>query len=31
VAAKFPNDSASIMMTQAASQMAEVSTKLRNR
>jgi two-component system cell cycle response regulator DivK len=31
IAAKFPNDSASIMMTQAASQMADLSTKLRNR
>jgi pilus assembly protein CpaE len=31
VAAKFQNDSASIMMMQAATQMAELSTKLRNR
>jgi MinD-like ATPase involved in chromosome partitioning or flagellar assembly/ActR/RegA family two-component response regulator len=31
VGAKFPNDSASIMMSQAASQMADLSTKLRNR
>jgi MinD-like ATPase involved in chromosome partitioning or flagellar assembly len=31
VATKFPNDSAAIMMVQAATQMAELSTKLRNR
>lgn len=31
VAAKFPNDSASLMMMQAASQMADLSTKLSNR
>ena len=31
VAAKFPNDSASLMMMQAASQMVELSTKLSNR
>ncbi len=31
VAAKFPNDSASLMMMQAASQMADLTTKLSNR